>query len=111
MAFSRVNDVIDMSQQNSKSARGTRIDSNNTRARFLDVASQIFPEYGYTKMTSKENCAIAKTNTAAVNYYFGGKNGLYSEVLAKAIANSTLSPKEKLEKVIDSFFSVLETDN
>jgi AcrR family transcriptional regulator len=49
-------------------------------------------------MTSKENCAIAKTNTAAVNYYFGSKNGLYSEVLAKAIANSTLKPKREAGK-------------
>ncbi len=64
--------------------RAPRRDGINTRALILDAAGKIFAERGYADATSKEICELAGTNTAAVNYYFGGKDKLYEEVLVEA---------------------------
>lgn len=61
--------------------RAQRSDGNLTRLHILDVAGQLFAELGYANTTSKAICARAGTNMAAVNYHFGGKDGLYEAVL------------------------------
>ena len=55
-----------------------------TRQQLLDVAGQVFAERGYFEATSKEICARAGTNAAAVNYHFGGREQLYEAVLIAA---------------------------
>jgi AcrR family transcriptional regulator len=55
-----------------------------TRQRLLEAAGQVFADKGFNATTGKEICELAKTNTAAINYYFGGVDGLYAEVLAEA---------------------------
>lgn len=50
----------------------------------LNEAEKQFSERGYFKVTAKEISEAAGVNTAAVNYYFGGKDGLYLEVLKNA---------------------------
>jgi TetR/AcrR family transcriptional regulator, regulator of cefoperazone and chloramphenicol sensitivity len=57
-----------------------------TRLQLLEVAGQVFAERGYAHATSKEICELAAANIAAVNYHFGGKDGLYSAVLEEAHA-------------------------
>ena len=64
--------------------RAPRRDGAEKRAALLEAAGQIFAERGYAATTSKEICHRAGTNSAAVNYYFGGKDGLYQEVLKEA---------------------------
>ena len=54
------------------------------RARLLEAAGHVFAEQGFDRATGKEICARAGTNTAAVNYYFGGMEGLYEAVLEEA---------------------------
>lgn len=95
--------------------RKARADGDATRQRILDVAGDIFAELGYEHATSKAICARAETNMAAVNYHFGGKEGLYQAVLVEvhrrlisrdtlsAIAASDASPADKLGGVIDAF--------
>ena len=61
--------------------RTTKKDRQSTRAAVLEAAGRIFAERGYAETTSKEICELAGANSAAVNYYFGGKNNLYEEVL------------------------------
>ena len=61
--------------------RAQRRDGRSTRAVVLDAAGKVFAERGFGEATSKEICERAGTNNAAVNYYFGGKEGLYEEVL------------------------------
>ncbi len=60
-----------------------RQDGEQTRQRLLQAAGQVFAERGHADATSKEICARAGANVAAVNYYFGGKDKLYEEVLVE----------------------------
>ncbi len=59
-------------------------EDQGTRTRLLEVAGQLFGEKGLERTTGKEICERAGTNTAAINYYFGGMEGLYAAVLEEA---------------------------
>lgn len=59
-------------------------DDQTTRARLLEVAGQVFAEKGFDRTTGKEICERAGINTAAVNYYYGGIEGLYAAVIQEA---------------------------
>ena len=61
-----------------------RRDGLSTRTTVLEAAGHVFAEKGYLKTTLREICERAGVNGAAVNYYFGGKEGLYEEVLVEA---------------------------
>jgi len=50
------------------------------RMRILEAAELLFAEKGYENATVRDIAAAADCNLASVNYYFGGKNGLYQEV-------------------------------
>jgi AcrR family transcriptional regulator len=65
-----------------KVARSTDLDA--TRDRLLEAAVSVFADNGFRAATVREICAKAKVNIAAVNYHFGDKLGLYSEVLKRA---------------------------
>jgi AcrR family transcriptional regulator len=56
-----------------------------TREKLIEAAGEVFAEVGFHNATVREICARAGTNIAAVNYYFGEKLGLYSEVLKSSI--------------------------
>lgn len=58
-----------------------------TRARLLDVGTRLFSEHGYHHVTVRDICKDADANVAAVNYYFDGKLGLYTEIVKRAIDN------------------------
>ena len=88
-------------------------DRQTTQLQLLEAAGQEFAEKGFERTTAKEICERAGTNTAAVNYYFGGIEGLHAAVLeearnrlfsadavSKAVAGKS-DPKAKLEAVLD----------
>ena len=56
-----------------------------TRQRLIESATRLFAERGFAKVTVREICKAARANVAAVNYHFGGKNGLYQEIVQSAI--------------------------
>lgn len=56
----------------------------SSRQRLLEAAGHVFAEKGFDRATGKEICERAGTNTAAVNYYFGGIEGLYAAVVWEA---------------------------
>ncbi len=56
-----------------------------TREKLIEAAGRVFAEVGFHDATVREICARAGTNVAAVNYYFGEKLGLYTEVLRSSI--------------------------
>ncbi len=60
--------------------------STTTEIRILDVATEIFLEVGYQRATFREICRRASANTAAINYHFRDKEGLYRQVLERVIA-------------------------
>lgn len=78
----------------------SRRDGLSTRAVVLEAAGQVFAERGFAEATSKEICERAGANSAAVNYYFGGKESLYEEVLVEA--HRQMVSLEDLDVIISS---------
>src|SRR5579872_3111706 len=88
-------------------------DRHNTRMHLLEAAGQEFAEKGFERTTAKEICERAGVNTAAVNYHFGGIEGLQAAVLeearnrlfsADAISTAvarTSDPKARLAAVLE----------
>jgi AcrR family transcriptional regulator len=58
--------------------------SEITRDRILKAAERLFAERGYEATSIRAIVAKARVNQAAINYHFGGKDGLYREVLRAA---------------------------
>ena len=58
---------------------------DGTRTKLLDSAGHVFADFGYQAATVREICARAGVNIALVNYYFGDKLELYTEVLRHSI--------------------------
>ena len=61
-----------------------------TREKLLEVAGSIFASHGYQATTIREICAGAGANVAAINYHFGDKLGLYTEVLQQSVRAAQL---------------------
>lgn len=57
----------------------------NTRDRLLDVTEQLIAQQGYANTSLREITAKAEANLAAVNYHFGSKEKLVSEMLSRRI--------------------------
>jgi len=51
------------------------------RERLLTAARELFVRYGYRAVSSRQIGAAAGVNFAMIRYYFGGKPGLYREML------------------------------
>jgi AcrR family transcriptional regulator len=83
------------------------------RARLIGEASRIFAEKGYAKASTREICVAAGLNVAAIHYHFGGKEGLYREVLLGPIQamagqmtgfdDPSLSLEQALDKLLGAF--------
>jgi AcrR family transcriptional regulator len=52
-----------------------------TSAQLVAAAAEVFAAAGFRGATVRDICRQAGANVAAVNYHFGGKEGLYEEVL------------------------------
>lgn len=63
--------------------------SAETRARILKAAVPLFARHGYAGASVRAIVARARVNQAAINYHFGGKEGLYHAVLAMALTALT----------------------
>ena len=87
-------------------SRARRSDGASTRSTILNAAGQLFAEFGYAGTTNRAICERAGSNTAAINYYFGGKDGLYEAVLIEA--HSQIVDYEKLAAIRDSGLSAEE---
>jgi AcrR family transcriptional regulator len=59
--------------------------ANPTRERTLRAAEALFLEHGFDGTSLRMITAKAKVNLAAVNYHFGGKEGLFHAMLARRL--------------------------
>ena len=57
----------------------------DTRKQLLAAAGEVFADKGIHAATGQEICQRAAVNSAAINYYFGGMEGLYEAILLEAI--------------------------
>jgi AcrR family transcriptional regulator len=72
--------------------------SDPTRDKLLDVAGRIFADRGYRAATIRQICVAACANVAAVNYHFGDKLGLYTEVVQQSLQAAEL---EGIQSALD----------
>ena len=61
-------------------------DPDRTRAEILEVATREFAEHGYSGARVDEIAERTRTTKRMLYYYFGSKEGLYTEVLEHAYA-------------------------
>ena len=73
--------------------------SEVTRERILKAAERLFAERGYDGTSIRAIVAKARVNQAAINYHFGGKDGLYREVLRAAFRAMTEHQLEHAQEV------------
>jgi TetR/AcrR family transcriptional regulator len=59
--------------------------ADNVRERLLAAARELFLRYGYRAVSSRQIGAAAGVNFALIRYYFGGKPGLYREILKSVL--------------------------
>lgn len=81
----------------------------DSRSRILSAATPMFARHGLHGVSVRALAAAAKVNLSLISYHFGGKEGLYAEILKKqfegfryvdAIAESDRPPLEKFEMYI-----------
>ena len=100
----------------------TSEDKTDKRQLILDVAEKLFAELGYDGASTRLIAKEASVNMAMLNYYFGGKEGLFIAVFERKVSsyrinlqnlNNDLSitPWEKIERWIDSFTCSVATTN
>jgi len=78
----------------------------DSRSRILAAATPMFARHGLNGVSVRSLASAAKVNLSMISYYFGGKEGLYAEILKEQfegfryiddIAKRDLPPLEKCE--------------
>lgn len=94
-----------------------------TRQRLLEAGRKVFAEHGLARARTRDICALAKANVAAVNYHFGSKERLYITVLAEhmravreshpldAGVTSRSTPEERLRAFVQGLLQQLLTED
>jgi AcrR family transcriptional regulator len=75
------------------------VSSKDVRNRLLNAAEKLFSERGFADTSIRDITAEANCNVAAVNYHFGGKENLYTEVWRNhllALRNNQIASIEKV---------------
>ena len=66
------------------------------RDKLLEVGTELFSERGFAAVSIRELAQAAGTNSAMISYYFGGKEGLYREVLESQFSTLVRTMKESI---------------
>lgn len=88
-------------------------EKHDKKDHIIEVAEKLFAELGFDGASTRHIALDAGVNIAMLNYYFGGKEGLYLAVFEKRIKaskiqlqslnNENISSFEKLNKFIESY--------
>ena len=62
--------------------------SEETKAKLIEAAGQVFAERGFRSATVREICSRAGTPLGSMNYHFRDKIGLYTAVLEHAFRSA-----------------------
>lgn len=73
--------------------------SHETRDRLIEAGTRLFAEHGFKGVSVRDLCTEAGANVAAVNYHFGGKQGLYDAIFDSTLAAEDSRFREALETV------------
>ena len=71
---------------------------NETCRRLLTAASEEFARHGFASARVRQIVEAAKVNVAAVNYYFGGKEGLYRATLRHLAGRPAPAAKDRANR-------------
>jgi len=92
-----------------------------TKKRILLAAKELFEEKGFDRTTVREVAAKAGANVALINYHFGSKENLLTDIVEEMtsetrlkltdIQNSALGPAEKLRQVIELYVDRLHSNS
>lgn len=66
-----------------RSSAGRPKGAGRTRERILDAAERAFAKYGYAGISLHEIARLSGVTTALLNYYFGSKEGLFTEIFLR----------------------------
>lgn len=71
-----------------------------THERILDAAERLFAEHGFNATSLRQITTSATANLAAVNYHFGDKENLYTEVIRRRIRPINALRLARLEQAV-----------
>ncbi len=57
------------------------IDKKHSKLCIMQAASRLFAKLGLDKCSTREIAKVSDSNISLISYYFGGKEGLYKEVM------------------------------
>lgn len=85
------------------------------RTEILKAAELLFSEFGYEGTSTRQIAKESGANMAMINYYFGGKEGVFLEIMEErisgfksqldAINDEKISAKEKLKIVVAQYIT------
>jgi AcrR family transcriptional regulator len=85
----------------------------DTRTSILTAAEKLFSELGYEGTSTRQIAREAGANMAMINYYFGSKDGVFTEIMTNSIKEFNMqlisinedkvSSMEKLKKVVNRY--------
>lgn len=78
------------------------------KVKIIEIATKLFAEKGFAGVSIRELTVAANVNVSAISYYFGGKEGLYREIIKDQLSwtmktletvksKTDISPVERLK--------------
>lgn len=88
-----------MSLKTKKTAKKSDKTSTATKCTLLDTARKLFALKGLSGTSTREIAAESQINISMISYHFGGKEGLYKEVIEDYARNVTSEVNPFLESI------------
>src|SRR5271169_2420366 len=93
---------------------------DRTKRRLLQASIRLFSSQGYHGVSVDQIVAAARVNKRMVYHYFGSKEAIYRAALLEVYnrferlefraVDSVGQPKEKLKRLLDSYFTFLDNN-